>query len=140
MKGVFPRKAYESERLFTLRLPTGRRGEPCIMVHAYDANLTDPRTGHQRIDIEVRQGGRTIFARSELCCAVNRWTSIDGTEAKELVLSTVAMKPGDADREYFASYTPEQLNWAVANGEFVDMVKQDRYCDPETGEVRRGRK
>ena len=48
------------------------------------------------------------------------------------------MKPGDTDREYFASYTDEQIAFAEACGEMIDMARMDRYCDPETGEVKRG--
>jgi hypothetical protein len=61
--------------------------------------------------------------------------SIDGTYAKEAVVSAVAMKPGDTDREYFEKYTKLQLAWATAFGEQLDMEKQNRYCD-ENGSVK----
>jgi hypothetical protein len=47
------------------------------------------------------------------------------------------MKPGDTDREYFSEYTEDQLFWAERYGEVLDLARMDRYCDPETGEVRR---
>lgn len=98
-----------------------------IVIHAYDANRTDPNTGHMRIDAELRQGGKVIFGRGDTYCAVNRWTAIDSDAAKALVLSLFAMKPGDTDPDYFASYTPEQLEWASANGEYLSMVAEERY-------------
>lgn len=46
------------------------------------------------------------------------------------------MKPGDTDEGYFESYTAAQLAWALQFGEDIDLERQARYCDPETGEVR----
>jgi hypothetical protein len=123
------------DHLFTLRVAV-RRGAPLVIIRAFDANHEDPQTGHRRIDVDVRMGGEIIFPRGSTWCAVNRWTSIDGIEAKELVLSLVGMRPGDTDRDYFASYTPEQLAFAEEYGEELTMARLDRYCDPETGSVR----
>ena len=121
--------------LFALRVSV-RRDEPPVMIYAFDANHTDPRTGHHRIDVEVRHAGRVIFPRGATWCAVNRWTSIDGIDAKELVLSLVAMKPGDTDDECFAHYTADQLAFAEQYGEELSSEREFRYCDPETGFVR----
>lgn len=123
--------------LFELRVKA-RIDRPCVIIRAYDRPQSpgDKSTGHNPIDIEVTQAGKTIFARGQLYCAVNRWTTTDGIAARELVLSTVAMKPGDTDADYFADYSPEQLNWAREHGEYLDMVRLDRYCDPETGDCR----
>jgi hypothetical protein len=55
-------------------------------------------------------------------------------------MALVAMHPSDGngvDNEYYADYTPAQIAWVEAHGEALDMVRQDRYCDPETGECRR---
>lgn len=35
------------------------------------------------------------------------------------------------------AWAPEQLAWVDAWAEHLDCEKQARYCDPETGEVRR---
>lgn len=111
------------------------------LIRAYDANHTSD-TGHMRIDCELqwRPAGcaeyRMIFPRGATWCAVNRWTSIDGIEARELVMSLFAMKPGDTDGEYFDSYTLEQLGWAEAYGEELSLEREIRYCDAN-GNVRR---
>lgn len=60
-------------------------------------------------------------------------TCLDGIEAKEGVLSLVAMKPGDTDEEYFADYTEEQLAFAKEYGEALSCEREARYCNPETG-------
>jgi len=125
-----------NDHLFTLHVAV-RRDTPLVIVDAFDANHQDPETGHHRIDVEVRMDGRVIFPRGATWCAVNRSTCVDGIEAKELVLSLVAMRPGDTDDEYFTSYTPEQIAFAEEFGEAIDVEKQCRYCDPETGEVRK---
>jgi len=127
----------DPNHLFTLRVPPMRQGEPAIMVRAYDAPRPS-ETGHNYIDLEVRHGREVIFPRGQLFCGVNQWTSIDGTEARELALSAVAMKPGDTDRDYFAGYTPAQLAWAEEHGEHVSAYREHRFCDPETGAVRKG--
>lgn len=127
------------DHLFTLRLQLFRADlkRALVIVKAFDRPAPqDNRMGHSWIDIEVRHEGRVIFPRGSLYCAVNAWTSTDGVAARELVLSTVGMRPDDADREYFASYTPEQLAWAEEFGEAISCEREVRYCDPETGEVR----
>src|ERR1700678_2705124 len=101
-------KTHDPKYLFTLRLRVAM-GAPLVIVDAFDGGPEAYPGTHHRIDVEVRQGGKVIFPRGATWCAVNGWTSIDGIQAKELVLSLVSMKPGDTDSDYFASYTPEQL-------------------------------
>ena len=123
-------------KLFTLKVAPYRRDydKRQIIITAWD-KPKQPSTGHHYIDIEVRHGGKVIFPRGQLYCGVNQWTTTDGMQARELVLTTVAMKPGDTDAEYFEYYTDDQKDWAMAYGEDISMVKQDRYCD-ESGECR----
>ena len=119
--------------LFEQRIRLG--GKLC-RIFAFDANHTDRQTGHMRIDVEVWHGADCIFPRGATHCAVNQWTSIDGVGARELVLSLVAMKPGDTDSDYFDAYTPEQLAFADAYGEEIGMVREWRYCD-KNGNVKK---
>lgn len=124
---------HDLSHLFTLRVRV-RTDRPTIVIHAFDGNHVG-EYGHSRIDVEVRMGGKTIFARGDTYCAVPAGTTLDGIKAKDLVMSLVAMMPGDTDDEYFASYTPEQLAFAEEYGDFLDCERQLRYCD-ENGEVR----
>jgi hypothetical protein len=121
--------------LFELQVKLG--GKLC-RIFAFDANHTCRTHGHMRIDVEVHHGGSVIFPRGATYCAVPRGVSIDGVEARELVMSLVAMKPGDTDSEYFEYYTPEQLEFAEAYGEEIGMVREFRFCD-ENGNVKGGR-
>lgn len=112
-------------RAFTLRLRAARN-EPLVIVNVYDNWQIGPRV---RLDIEVRQGGRVIFPRGALWVGLPGHWSSDGRQAREAVLSCVAMRPGDTDRDYFDGYTPEQLDWARAHGETIAMIAADRYGD-----------
>lgn len=121
------------DRLFTLRV--GLTGSHSVTIHAYDGNHTDPQYGHQRIDVRVvhcwteagKRKREVVFERGDTWCAVNRWASLDGDAAKELVLSLVAMKPGDTDSDYFAGYTHKQLAFVTAYGEDMDMARYSRF-------------
>lgn len=121
-------------KLFMLRI---RTSQGLVTIHAFDDNHTDPSTGHMRIDVEIKLAGEVIFARGDTYCAVNRWTAIDSYSAKELVLSLASMKPGDTDAEYFAKYTPRQLEFANALGDEISLERARRYCDSETGSLRK---
>lgn len=120
--------------LFTLRV---RLSDGLCIIRAFD-NPNNRMCGSQRIDISVRMNGSDVFPLGLLYCGTPAagGMSVDGIEAKELVLSLVGMKPGDTDTDYFADYTPEQLEWAQLYGEEISVERQYRYCD-ENGNVRR---
>lgn len=108
-----------------------------LAVTAWDANHCDS-TGHNRIDVQARlcwtENGkrrtRTIFKRGQTWCATAAGHSVDGDTAKELVLSLLAMKPGDTDADYFASYTAEQLDFARTYGDDIRCEAMHRYGEP----------
>ena len=90
--------------------------------------------GRVKLTCEVKHGSEVIFPAGQLYCALHGTS--DGIEAKELVMSLVAMRPGDTDADYFADYTPDQLAWATEHGETLSMERERRYCD-ENGNVRK---
>lgn len=93
-----------------------------VTITAWENGRFPSSSNHTRLDVEVRQGGRVIFEH--------------GNYAKELATSLAAMRPGDTEAEYFEGYTAEQRDWAIQNGEELSMLREARYCDPETGAVR----
>lgn len=124
--------------LFTVKftIPSGKR----VTIRAWEGEAqcnVGSHVTHIRIDAELVCDGKVIFPRGATYCGLTAGTSLDGSEAKELVTSLFCLKPGDTDDEFFKRYTQEQLDWVTFNGESLDMLKQDRWCDPETGEVRR---
>ncbi len=118
--------------LFTLRVPLSNG---YATIHAFDGGKRDsePRlgVGADRIDVVVRHNGRTVFPRGAIWCGTpsmpgEGW-SLDGPRVRELVLSLVAMKPGDTDEEYFADYTDAQREWAERFGDEISCEREARY-------------
>ena len=121
----------EADFLFTLRVCVFA-SEPLVVVNAFEGRNAG-RGGmgsHNRIEVEVRQGGRVVFPRGQLYCGLPTFKPIDGPHARELVLSLVAMKPGDTDEDFFAHYTPEQLAWVDRNADGVSYAAS-RYAPKE---------
>ena len=123
----------DPNHLFTLRIPI--RNES-VVVYAYHDVKHSIGSTHTYIDILVRMNGEEVFKRGKLYVGIPAGHTIDGIYAKEAVLSCVAMKPGDTDLEYFQNYTNPQLAFASTFGEELSAIREMRYCDPETGEVR----
>lgn len=118
-------------RCFTLKLQSGNDNRK-IVIYTYD-DLGWDSAGRVKLSVEVRHGGKVIFPRGQLYCALHG--SSDGVKARELVLSLVAMKPGDTDADYFNAYTPDQKDWVEAHGDAISSERESRYCD-ENGNIR----
>lgn len=92
---------------------------------------------HNRIDVEAailwddgihkRKRRDVVFAKGDTYCGLPSGKRTDSDDAKELALSLLAMKPGDTDEDYFASYTEDQLRFASSYGDELRMVALDRY-------------
>ena len=80
----------------------------------FDTDRTDWR-GQSRLAYTFTDGGKVIFEGSDFCGSPLHADDSDETVAA--LLGFLALRPGDTDREYFDTYTPEQLDWARANGE-----------------------
>jgi hypothetical protein len=52
--------------------------------------------------------------------------AIDSRKAALTVLSFLTLRPGDTDREYFADYTPDQLEFADQHGETLSIYTCDQ--------------
>lgn len=122
------------KKLFTLRC---NMSDGLVVIHTYDPGVIDK--SHTRIDATLIWNGKTIFPVGATWCSIPNGTDLRGITSKELVLSLFEMRPGDTDSEYFDSYTPEQLEWAIKHGEELGMIRDQRYCDPRTGACRRDR-
>lgn len=124
---------------FTLRIPLFGRGKgKTLVIVAYDDLGFDYR-GAVQLTCEVRHGGKIIFPRGQLTCALSPGKTSDGIHARELVMSLVAMAPdagSGVDDDYWEGYTPEQIAWVNEHWEALDMERSDRYCNPEDGSVR----
>ena len=101
---------------------TGRSGSnPYGWTSGWDS------AGRIKLTCEVKHGTKVIFPAGQLYCALHG--ASDSIAAKELAMPLVAMRPGDTDADYFADYTPEQLEWVTEHGEALDTARETRYCE-----------
>jgi hypothetical protein len=118
---------------FLFRLIVKLSGGTAIIT-AWESYERQYSSSHTKLDAELRwkpAGSRSksllIFERGNTWCGVPGHTTLDGNAAKELVMSLFAMKPGDTDAEYFATYSTFQMEWARENGEELSIEAEGRY-------------
>ncbi len=129
----------DPSHLFTIRVKLP--GNITLVANAWEGTTTDGM-GHSRIDVEAvlfqhdpswsKPTRMVVFPRGSTWCGLPSHVPLDGKKAKGLVLSLLAMKPGDTDEDYFASYTSAQLTFATAYGDELAMVAEERYGDVPT--------
>jgi hypothetical protein len=111
------------EVLFKLRPLKG------VTITAFDDGY-DAR-GATKYRLRVVDNGETVFdvegPHAVLWGAFSPLCSCDGDDARRGVLTHVAMKPGDTDRDFFADYSRDQLEWVECYGEELSLVAFDRY-------------
>ena len=118
--------------LFSLRLYLSKGH--AVIVRAFEGPHMAPN--HTRLFCELSLGtnGRgskktVLFPRNDFFVGIPAQHSIDGTYAREAVLSLFGMKPGDTDAEFFADYTAAQLAFVSEHADEINMVRESRYCD-----------
>jgi hypothetical protein len=70
-------------------------------------------------------GGRILFEGSDF--RPSPLHSIDGNEAVKAILCFLTCRPGDTDREYFADYTPAQLDYCSSHAEALSCEVMHRF-------------
>lgn len=73
----------------------------------WDTHRQDWR-GQTVIGYRLRHCGKVIFEGEDFCGSPMHADDSLATVAS--LLTFLSLRPGDTDREYFASYTPEQLD------------------------------
>ena len=114
-----------SERLFSLRfkLPSGK-----VSITAYDRNEPMGPHGHTTLRCQLTFQGKVLFPHcAGFTVGIPAGQCIDGDYAKEAVTELFCLKPKDTDPDFFADYTPEQLEWVTANGEDLSVAKRERF-------------
>lgn len=116
--------------VFCQRIKLGSCSNPTrIIIRAYEGPV-GPQ-GHTTTlfcELDIRRPDakwQRLFAREGFWCGVNRFTSIDSDDAKELSISLFATL--DQDNDAFESYTTEQQDFVQRFGEELRMVASDRY-------------
>lgn len=116
-----------SDRIRRIILRPYRKG--CGPVFTLDIfyNGFDYTRGRKRVAYVLRQSGEhePIFEGSDYY--PSSLHAIDSDASVAGLLSFLALKPGDTDREYFDSYTPRQLNFAHNHAEAVSKAAIGRF-------------
>lgn len=114
------------QHLFTLRIQHPTQKE-LIIIDAFESSRPTSEYGHTYVDIRVRHRGADVFKLGSLWYGVPSGHSIDGHYSKECAISTVAMRRGDTDADYFKHYTTYQLTWANDLGEWLRLESERRF-------------
>jgi len=85
----------------------------------FDTGQRDWR-GQTKLAYTFHDAGKLVFEGEDF--AGSPLHADDSDETVVSLLAFLSLRPGDTDREYFDSYTPEQLAWAEANGEELSML------------------
>jgi hypothetical protein len=76
----------------------------------WDTFTRDSR-GQTVLAYELKDGRTVVFSGEDF--AGSPMHADDSIETVASLLSFLSLKPGDTDREYFDSYTPEQMQWCT---------------------------
>lgn len=124
---------YENlNRAFRLVLKL-RLGEKPVIVDAYDDKWMGP---FGRMELEVRHGGKVIFPRGVLFYN-HKYGASDSANSKEHALALLSLAPNNHEQEFFEDYSDEQKAFVNEYADLIGCVRTDRYCDPETGALKR---
>lgn len=99
---------------------------PTFTLAIYDARgITNPRQLGYRLTMHTK-GKRAcvVFQGSDFGCSPLQACDSDRTVAA--ILTFLTLKPGDTDRDYFASYSARQLEWAGEHAEALYMEASAR--------------
>lgn len=93
----------------------------------WDGN--EPTYGKDRLRYELRMhlNGKTtvLFAAADYCCSP--MDACDSDAAIGGLLGFLTLRPGDTDAEYFANYTPAQLDYCAKYAEALNCASGDRF-------------
>jgi hypothetical protein len=68
---------------------------------------------------------RTLFEGEDFCCSPLH--AIDSDETVGALLGFLTLRPGDTDAEYFADYTPQQLEFCAQHAETLAWEAEVRF-------------
>ncbi|HXJ62000.1 MAG TPA: hypothetical protein VNU68_35630 [Verrucomicrobiae bacterium] len=98
----------------------------------FDTGRSDWR-GQSLLAYSFRDGSKVIFEGSDF--AGSPLHADDSTATIAALLSFLSLRPGDTDRDYFERYSPEQLDWARANGEELSLLAHEMEEQARRGMV-----
>jgi len=118
--------------------PYGKGKGPTFRLDLYDTGaMLD--LYHSRVAYELRQvesystngrsrrDGRLIFSGADYGCPTHQ--AIDSDHCVEGIMGFLTLRPGDTDSDYFAGYTPEQVEFAETHAEALSLEVMNRFCN-----------
>lgn len=118
---------YAPEKVRTVHFTPYQKGMgPRFTLHLYDVNATDS-AGRYGVGYRLLMGREVVFEclNSEGCAYGHH--SVDGDAAVRNVMGWLTLRPGDTDAEYFAAYTPEQLEFCSSHAEALQSEVMFRF-------------
>jgi hypothetical protein len=88
----------------------------------YDPNRRD-HLGKNVLAYRFTDHGKLIFQGEDFACSPLH--SVDSLETVYSLLTFLSLRSGDTDEEYFADYTPEQIEWRDSRAETLSMLVYD---------------
>lgn len=86
---------------------------PAFTLQLFDCGMRDD--GKYKVGYKLSCKGKTIFAGDDFGCPPY-WT-LDGDETVKAIMDFLTLRPGDVEKEYFADYTKDQLNFRDLHAE-----------------------
>ena len=113
----------------TVRFNPYRKGAgPSFTLRMFWTGLTD--SAHRNIiGYRLVSEGAVLFKGQDYAAHADA----DSDAAVEGIMRFLTLRPGDTDAEYFASYTPAQLEFAAQHAESLSCEVDARFCCPECG-------
>lgn len=113
----------------TVRFNPYRKGAgPSFTLRMFWTNGCDS-AGRKAVGYRLVSEGAVLFEGADFYCH----DEADSDAAVEGIMKFLTLKPGDTDPEYFASYTPAQLEFAAQHAEYLGYEVDNRFCCPECG-------
>lgn len=81
------------------------------------------RATHKRAD----GSSEVVWEPGQSWLGIPGHQTIDGEDAREGVLHSLSMKPGDTDADFFEGWTDAQRAFGEAYGETIAMISEERY-------------
>lgn len=102
-----------------------------VTIEGYRLRTWDTRRSHHgksRIAYQFDgKDGQVIFAGDDFYCSPLH--AIDSDACLRALMAYITLRPGDTDRDYFDSYTPEQMAFAQGDAESLSLYAMDEEID-----------
>lgn len=102
-----------------------RKGNgPTFTLTLFDLYKRDSM-GKNMLDYELKQDRVILFKGEDYACSPMH--AVDSDETVKSLMGFLTLRPGDTDREYFDSYTPEQLHYCQEHAEYLNSEVRSRF-------------